>query len=70
MNEEFLTYGLVVVVVVVVVPSISLLQLDYHVWGHIKNMVYEHDVDIREEMFLMLQDALIMLQFFVGLHVP
>jgi hypothetical protein len=69
MNEEFLTYGLVVVVVVVV-PSISLLQVDYHMWGHIKNMVYEHNVDIREELFLMLQDALIMLQLFVGLHVP
>jgi hypothetical protein len=52
--------------------SLDLRPLDYHVWGYMKNVMYECKEDTGEELlqkFFLMQDALVTLQFFICLHI-
>jgi len=48
---------------------LDVIPLFLHKWGYTKNMVYDCKVDTRGE-FLVLQDRLMMLYFFIRLYCP
>jgi len=53
--------------------SLDLSSLDFHVWGYVKNMVYECKMDTRDELLQQIfnvPSALMTLQFFIKLHFP